>query len=544
MTQKRSRLPGWMPGATSTRGTSETRAGPAPIRARLVSVLLHPTAAPVGFGLVVAAFLIAAETLVVYLLKLLDPGIVFGVVYLLGVLMVSTVWGFGLGAITALASAGVYVYFHQLQTGASIVATWAEDWVAVTVFLVVALSVNVVAGLARSRAAEIDQRRRQVEASRDELSLLATLQSALRRVATLVARGASPSEVFSVVAEEMARCLNTGNAGVGRFEGDEVVVLAVSHFDPDMKNIPVVGERFALEGDNFVARVFRTGAAARVDSSESQNAPGPIAARVRELGLGCTVAVPIVVDGRVWGTATVGAAKQLPPDTEERMSAFADLVATAIANAATRAELIASRARIVAAADEARRRVERDLHDGAQQRLVSLGLQARLAEGAVPPDMQALKQQLCDLVSGLTGVSTDLQEITRGIHPAILSKGGLTPALKALGRRSAVPVTLDLTIDQRLPDSVEVGAYCLVSEALTNAAKHSRATQVDVCGQTKHHTLSLSIHDDGIGGADVGKGSGLLGLRDRVEALGGRMWIKSPPGSGTWLDVTIPLDSA
>jgi GAF domain-containing protein len=207
--------------------------------------------------------------------------------------------------------------------------------------------------------------RDELQASRGSLAGLATQQSALRRVATLVARGASPSEVFSVVAEEMARCLNAGNAGVGRFEGDEVVVLAVSQFDQDMKNIPVVGERFALDGDNFVARVFRTGAAARVDSSESQNAPGPIAARVSELGLGCTVAVPIVVDGRVWGTATVGAAEQLPPDTEERMSDFADLVATAIANAATRSELIASRARIVAAADEGRRRLERDLHDGA-----------------------------------------------------------------------------------------------------------------------------------------------------------------------------------
>ncbi|MCW2652412.1 MAG: hypothetical protein QOE41_3051 [Mycobacterium sp.] len=380
----------------------------------------------------------------------------------------------------------------------------------------------------------------------DELRVLAEQQAALRRVATLVARGTPPSEVFSAVADELAGCLHAGNASVNRFEGDEVAVLALSHLEPGMQNKPVVGERHTLEGDNIATRVLHTGRAARLDSSELGNAPGSIAARLWEMGLRSTVAVPITVGGRVWGMAALGSLQPepLPADTEARMSDFADLVATAIANAATRAELIASRARIVAAADEARRRLERDLHDGAQQRLVSLGLQARLAEGSVPPDMQALKDQLCDLVSGLTGVSTDLQEITRGIHPAILSKGGLAPALKALGRRSAVPVTLDLKIDQRLPDSVEVGAYCLVSEALTNAAKHSRATQVDVCGQTKDHTFSLSIHDDGIGGADVGKGSGLLGLRDRVEALGGRMWIKSPAGSGTSLDVTIPLEHA
>jgi signal transduction histidine kinase len=383
--------------------------------------------------------------------------------------------------------------------------------------------------------------RDELRASRSSLAELATHQSALRRVATLVARGASPSEVFSVVAEEMARCLNAGNAGVGRFDGDEVVVLAVAQFDPEMKGVPVVGERIPLVGDNFVARVFRTGAAARVDSAESQNAVGPIAGRVRELGLGCTVAVPIVVDGRMWGTATVGAAESLPPDTEARMGDFADLVATAIANAATRAELIASRARIVAAADDARRRLERDLHDGAQQRLVALGVQLRLAEASVPPEQMSLRDQLGDLVSGFTGVSTDLQEISRGIHPAILSKGGLGAALRTLARRSAVPVDLELGVDRRLPDSVEVGAYYVVSEALTNAAKHARASVVQVGVEAEGNNLHFSIRDDGIGGADPLKGSGLTGLIDRVEALGGTLAISSHAGSGTSLLVEIPI---
>jgi signal transduction histidine kinase len=290
--------------------------------------------------------------------------------------------------------------------------------------------------------------------------------------------------------------------------------------------------------------VFHTGRPARLEGVEFQNAPGFIAEELRRFGLCSTVGVPIIVDERVWGMVALGWLRPEPlsSDTEARMSDFADLTATAVANAATRAELIASRARIVVAADEGRRRLERDLHDGAQQRLVALGLQVRLAEASVPPGLQALGEQLGDIVSGLTGVTADLQEISRGIHPAILSKGGLGPALKTVARRSAIPVTLDLTIDQRLQDSVEVGAYYVVSEALTNAAKHSRANHVVVSGQTKDRTLSLSIHDDGIGGADMGNGSGLVGLADRVEALGGRMRIKSPAGRGTSLEVTIPLD--
>jgi PAS domain S-box-containing protein len=389
--------------------------------------------------------------------------------------------------------------------------------------------------------------RADLQASRDELSMLAEQQAALRRVATLVARGVSPSEVFSAVADEMARCLHAANATVSSFDGDTVTIVAVAALTPGFKRAPFVGARHTLlDGDNIATRVFHTGRPARLEGLEFQNAPGWVAAWLRETGLRSTVAVPIIVDGRVWGTAALGSLRSepLPPDTEARMSDFADLVATAIANAATRADLIASRARIVAAADDGRRRLERDLHDGAQQRLVALGLQVRLAEASVPPGLQALGEQLGDIVSGLTGVTTELQEISRGIHPSILSKGGIGPALKALARRSAVPVTLELAIDRRLPDSVEVGAYYVVSEALTNAAKHARASHVAVCGQAKDDVLSLSISDDGIGGADFGNGSGLIGLRDRVEALGGRMRIASPAGSGTSLDVAIPFDNS
>jgi signal transduction histidine kinase len=275
------------------------------------------------------------------------------------------------------------------------------------------------------------------------------------------------------------------------------------------------------------------------------NAAGTHAAQIRELGIRSAVGVPVVVDGRLWGAAIVGSwtPEPLPPDTEARIGDFADLVATAIANAATRAELVASRARIVAAADDARRRLERDLHDGAQQRLVSLGLQTRLVEASVPPQLDGIKSELARVVSGLTDVSVDLQEISRGIHPAILSKGGLGPALKTLARRSTVPVALDLAIDRRLPDSVEVGAYYVVAEGLTNAAKHARASQVEVCARSGDDDLYLSIRDDGVGGADLGKGSGLIGLKDRAEALGGSLTVTSRAGNGTSLDVTIPLDS-
>jgi len=207
----------------------------------------------------------------------------------------------------------------------------------------------------------------------------------------------------------------------------------------------------------------------------------------------------------------------------------------------SRAELTASRARVVAAGDDARRRIERDLHDGTQQRLVSLGLDLRSAEAMVPPGSDELGAQLARSAEGLAEAVEDLQEISRGIHPAILSRGGLGPALKALARRSAVPVELDLHVDRRLPASVEVAAYYVVSEAITNATKHAEPSVIQVDAEAADSTFRLAVRDDGAGGADPGRGSGLLGLRDRVEASGGRLEITSPPDGGTSLLVTIPL---
>ncbi len=257
------------------------------------------------------------------------------------------------------------------------------------------------------------------------------------------------------------------------------------------------------------------------------DAAGPSAAYIRELGLRCGVGAPIVVDGHVWGAAIIGSSRPEPlsPDSEARVGDFADLVATAIANAETRTQLAASRARIVAAGDEARRRLERNLHDGAQQRLVSLALQVRTVEASVPLERPDLKEQMSDIVKDLTGVSEELQELSRGIHPAILSRGGLGPALKTLARRSAVPVELHLAVDRRLPESAEVAAYSVVAEALTNSAKHAQASQVDVTVDVQAAALHLLIRDDGVGGADTGRGSG-LDLRSRADPdlAGGVRW--------------------
>jgi signal transduction histidine kinase len=499
---------------------------------RAHSLLRRPTPPSPVLGIVVAAAFIVIETVAVLLLKQLAPHEAFETLYLPGIVVVSTVWGVGVAMTTSVASALALAYFCNWPDRHF--ALNLERGIVIVVFLAVALSTNFVAGLARARALEADQRRREANA-------LATQQSALRRVATLVARETAPPEVFSEVATELARCLDVPNTALCRFEPDGEATLLAAR-DQQQLTRKLVGTRFSLEGENILAMVLRTGRGARMDSHD--NASGPAAARFRELGMRSAVGAPIIVGDHLWGAATVGTSRPgpLPADTEARVQDFTDLAATAIANTETRAQLSASRVRIVAAADDARRRIERDLHDGAQQRLVSLSLEMRTAEASVPPELHSFKDQISHLVTGLTGVSEDLQEISRGIHPAILSKGGLGPALKTLARRSAVPVELDLRVDRRLPVSVEVATYYVVAEALTNAAKHARASVVHLYAEAEDANLRLLIRDDGIGGADTANGSGLTGLVDRVEALGGQMTISSQPGRGTSLLVQIPFE--
>ena len=263
-------------------------------------------------------------------------------------------------------------------------------------------------------------------------------------------------------------------------------------------------------------------------------------------GFRSSVGVPVSVEGRLWGVMIVAFADaELPPsDIETRLAGFTELVATAIANAEARAEAIASRARIVAAADQARRRIERDLHDGAQQRLVTLALQLRGTRAAVPPELAELGVQLDHAIAGVTGALDELREIARGIHPAILADGGLRPALRALARRSPIPVRVDVHLEARPPEQVEVSAYYVVAEALTNAARHTRASAVSVEADVAGDALRIAISDDGAGGASFTGGTGLAGLKDRVEALGGRIFLDSPAGAGTSLRVELPLTSA
>jgi signal transduction histidine kinase len=377
--------------------------------------------------------------------------------------------------------------------------------------------------------------------SRAELALLAEEQAALQRVATLVARGTGPEEVFAAVVGEVGQLLSVDSAGLNRYESDGRTLSIVAVWGRTASPAPPGGRRQSLGGKNISTIVFETGRAARIDGYS--DASGPLGLAARDYGIGSGVGTPIVVEGRLWGVMTVysNTDHPLPADTEARLASFTEIVATAIANAESRAEIAASRARIVAAADETRRRIERDLHDGAQQRLVSLGLELRAAQAEIPPALGKLEGELSHVAEGLASVQDELREFARGIHPAILAEGGLGPALRTLARRSTVPVELDVRANARLPEGVEVAAYYVVSEALTNAAKHAHASVVHVDVESVERVLRLCVHDDGAGGADPVGGSGLIGLKDRIEALGGTIAIRSPPGTGTSLDIELPL---
>jgi signal transduction histidine kinase len=373
----------------------------------------------------------------------------------------------------------------------------------------------------------------------DNLTQLTEEQAALRRIALLVATEVPTDELFTAVTEEVAKLLPAEFAGMSRYESDNTVTSLGGW---DKRGSPVADfERVALGGRNISSLVAETGRSVRMDSyAEASGAMADIAS---EGGVRSAVGAPIIVDGRLWGVMFAGTNgnRPLTAATEARLADFTELVATAIANAESRADVAASRARIVAAGDETRRRIERDLHDGVQQRLVSLALKLVAARAAVPADLGTLDDELSRAVDGLVGVQHDLREIARGIHPAILAEGGLEPALKTLARRSPVPVKLDVNANGRLPERVEVATYFIVSEALANAAKHANASVVQVEVNASRSALRISVRDDGVGGAVPGRGSGLVGLKDRVEALGGTIAVQSARGAGTAVEVALPL---
>jgi signal transduction histidine kinase len=375
--------------------------------------------------------------------------------------------------------------------------------------------------------------------SRAALGQLAEQQAALRRVATLVAEGVPPAEVLTAVADEVNQLLAAQTSAIVRLEADGNVTVVASR--GSLSDQLTAGTRVKLESGFVLTGVIETGRSARKE--DYGDAMEGFAAVVHARGIRSAIGAPIVVAGALWGVIVIGTeVEHFADGTENRLEEFTDLAATAIANAEGRSELAASRARIVATSDETRRRIERDLHDGTQQRLVSLGMHLRLAESTVPPDLDETRQTIARIAGELDRVMDELREISRGIHPAVLSEGGLGPALRTLARRSAIPVELGDVVDDRLPEPIEVAAYYVVSEALTNATKHAKASRVVIEAAAGDSTLRLAIRDDGAGGADPREGSGLLGLRDRVEALGGSIEISSPAGRGTNIVVDLPLE--
>ena len=374
--------------------------------------------------------------------------------------------------------------------------------------------------------------------SRAGLTRLADEQAALRRVATLVARGVSPEEVFAAVTDEVNRLLAVDFATMARYEpGGTVTVVAASgetveHF--------AVGRGWTLGGTNLATTVFETGRRARMEGFA--DGTGPLGVAARETGLRSSAGAPIIVEGQVWGVVIAGttAGEPLPADTEARLGSFTELVATAIANAEGRAALVASRARLVAAADESRRRIERDLHDGAQQRLVHAVIVLKLALRALCPVDGKASELVAEALRHAEEANAELRELAHGILPSALTRGGLRAGVAALVSRVSLPVSVDVRVD-RLPAGVQAAAYFVISEALTNVVKHAQASGAAVDGRVECGELRVEVRDDGVGGARAGHGTGLGGLEDRVSAMGGRLVLESPTGGGTRICAVLPI---
>jgi signal transduction histidine kinase len=373
--------------------------------------------------------------------------------------------------------------------------------------------------------------------ARAEVERLAEEQAALRRVAMLVAEGAPPTSVFEAVAAEMERLLDADGVTVSRYEpADELTVVA--HHGSNASRVPP-GTRVRAEAESVTATIRRTERPARLEQYEGSD--GPIAQLVHTLGVRAAVGAPIVVDGRLWGSiiATWKGEESPPSDTEERMAQFAQLLDTAIANADSRDQLDASRARLLTEADAARRRVVRDLHDGAQQRLVHAIISLQLAQQAFRENAGDAESLLGEALEHARQGNAALRELAHGILPAILTHGGLPAGIEAVVSRLNLPVEVDVPA-QRFPAQIEASAYFIIAEALTNVVKHAGARHAEVRASAQNGTLDIEVRDDGSGGADP-DGHGLVGVRDRVTALGGRLKIESPPGGGTLVAATLPL---
>jgi signal transduction histidine kinase len=476
-----------------------------PPRRRPLDMLLRAQQLPLGCGIVVAVAFISAEACLVNWLQHSGSENSFRALFLLGVLVVSAGWEFRLALATTLASGLVYFLFHVARDGPIV----ADDFIALLVFFPIALVANVLGWQARVRARESEVRRQEADDAAWLAKSLTRQQAALRRVAAQVARGVTPGAVLPDVVAELSTRLSVDSVTLLRYESDGTAVVVDACDHP--------GKVMAPNGEFLPLTV-------------------PTAERIPSLGLRSTIRAPILVDGRIWGALIVGSAGDEPPPhgVDVQVADFAELISTAITNAETRA-------RNIAAGDQARRRFERDVHDGIQQHVVYLGLRLREVAERVPRELQELQQEISLVIAGLGAVGVELRELSHGMHPPILSRGGLPPAIKALARRSAIAVALDVRVTARMPENVEAAAYYVVAEALTNAIKYSNASEVHVGVDLSYGNLQVTIRDDGIGGAAVGSGSGLIGLRDRVEVLGGRFDLVSPEGQGTTLVATVPV---
>jgi PAS domain S-box-containing protein len=379
-------------------------------------------------------------------------------------------------------------------------------------------------------------------ASEHDTRLLADEQSALRRIATLVAAEAPPRALFASVTEEVGRLLGAPSARIVRYEDDTGGTI-VGGWTDDGAGLPV-GASVPLDGDTVLARLRRSGKVERMDGYEGVS--GELAERMRARGYRSSIAAPVRVAGAIWGALVASAhdPRDLDAAAARRLCDVAELVAQALANADAREMLAASRARIVEAGDAERRRLERNLHDGAQQRLVTLALQLRLIQARIDRDPPAARHALDIASTELAEALDELRELARGIHPAVLTDRGLEPAVIALADRSPVPVEVVAVPHERLPPAVEAAAYYIIAEAITNVAKYAGASHVAVTVRDDADRTLVVVSDDGVGGADPTAGSGLRGIADRVEALAGRLYVTSVPGKGTLIRAEIPRSSA
>jgi signal transduction histidine kinase len=375
--------------------------------------------------------------------------------------------------------------------------------------------------------------------SSSSLQTLLDEQSALRRVATVVAGETEQQRIFHVVTEEAGRLLEAQTCNLIRFEGNDLLYVLGGWSEPGVANIEPL-QTLPLDGPTSTFLVHQTGRPARVDSLE--DIPGDLARTLRESGLTSTVAAPIFVEGELWGAVAASSvnADPLPADAEQRLGGFAELVGQAIANAEAREALAASRARVVAAGDAARRRIERDLHDGAQQRLVALGMSLRVALATVGRDPEETRALLGRAIEELTAATSELRELARGIHPAVLTDHGLATAIAGLAKRSPLAVRTVRLPERRFESAVEAAAYFVVAEALTNSAHHGGDCSAVVELAVDDGHLTVDVTDDGPGGASLEAGSGLRGLADRVGAVGGHLTLLSYPGRGTTVKARLP----